>query len=200
MRRMNRRKRRTDWLYANAISIQVASPPGGTNESTTLLLPTEYIDQDVEGHCTLLRIVGDFTVSATQGGAEVVQDGRFYSTTCSILKTQVDDSGVANQLDVDEYGVPALGASAAVGGARSFLWTRRFFFPIIAGGAQNYAPIFGNGVSFPRGWEQPGFDLRVKRRLVTGECLVFHMETFNVGLAAAWDSTVNFAYRILVAR
>lgn len=194
------RKRKTDWLFANSIFIEATLDPGQSDvELTTPFLPTEYIDQDAEGSCTLVRIVGDFGIWAVANQTtSSLGAGNPLELTMSLLRTQVDDSGVVNQLSVDPYEVPGLGASAVVGGARSFLWSKRLFW-VSALSANAFLP-FG-GYAIPGGFDRPTFDLRVKRRLQTGEALVFHTKVHlnTPETVAAIGVDIFLAYRILVA-
>lgn len=194
--RFRRQKRKTDWLFANVIGITM-TPVQAPVFLTVPFLPTEYIDQDANGSCTLLRVVGDFNCYFINSPDENVALGDTVQVDLGLLRTEVDDTGVVDQLAVEPYGVPDLGDSAVVGGARDFLWTRRFYFQLQAGSPAGLT--FSSNNPFPYSYERPNFDLRVKRKLKTGQALVF--TAFNEGLAfagAPGQIIIQLAYRILV--
>lgn len=191
-----RRKRKTDWLFADTVvGALTFADAGGPSFSTLPFLPTEYVDQDAEGGCTLVRIVGDLYVYLASDTTIVT--GPVLGATFSLLRTQVDDTGVVGQLEVDPYAAPGLGATASVGGARDFLWSKNFIWINgIAGGSHvpPYLPPFGQ-------LQLPTFDVRVKRRLKTGEAIVLNVISDSDSTLGAANVTVNFVftYRVLVA-
>lgn len=191
------RKFKTDWLFADTIQTELAfNSAGGSEVATYPLLPTEYIDQLSEGECTLLRIVGDLYVWWQVGLAQVSAQP-VLGFTLALLRTQVDDTGVVSQIDVDPFEPPDLAASAAVGGARDFLWSRNFIW-INGGAAGARQPPYGSFQAYSSG--HSNFDVRVKRRLKTGEGIVLQAIT---GSDAALPDNSNSAnavltYRILV--
>lgn len=191
-----RAKRKTDWLYANTLAATI-TPVQAPVFLTFPFLPTEFIDQDANGQCTLLRIVGDFNCYFVGTPDENVGEGDTVQIDFGLLRTEVDDTGVVDQLSVEPFGAPDLGDSAVVGGARDFLWTRRFYFQLQAGSPSSI--IFPSNAAFPYSFDRANFDLRVKRKLRTGQALVF--TAFNEGLGfagAPGQIIVQLAYRILV--
>lgn len=197
-----RRRRRTDWLFSQALDFELTTGTIAPLETSTVgttfeFLPTQYIDQDVQGRCTLLRIVGDLQmyVNEVQANPPFVLD-----LSISLIRTEVDDAGNVPQLQISPYAQPALGASSVIGGARNFLWARAIRF---VGDGLNNQQLNPVGFPFQGTNGYPSFDLRTKRKLKSGEGLFLQVNYALTNLSpdagiSPFDIHIPFAYRILV--
>ncbi len=195
--RMRRAKRKTDWLYSNVLVNDFAY--SGVVENITIpFLPSNYIEEDAQGACTVLRIIGEvvpkFEINTGSSGSFPL--GQTFFAQTGILKTQVDDTGVPGQLTVDAYGVPPLGGSSAIGGSRNFIWTKQWMYTLEDPLGPNFAGAFLPD-NYLGGRFEAWMDIRRKVAMRSGEALVmtFRLPSLNTQVRFHF----NIAYRILVA-
>jgi len=191
---MRRRKRKTDWLFADSIIGTFTSEIGSQTDFFTFpILPSQYVDQDAEGGCTVVRIVGNFIISA-KAAAEAPFTNDFQAASFSLYRSQVDDTGAVPNQEVAPFQVPGLGNTNIVGGARSFLYSRSYWWQgtAITGvpftGPFNF-PFVSNGF--------PELDIRAKRRMKTGETILCNINMRQDG-GAIWQLHFELSYRVLV--
>ena len=193
--RGSRGKRRTDWLYASAVEESwTAAGNTSTNGGPINILPGNYVDQDASGQATLTRIVGDFDIFITVSPVDAGASSRAYMEL-SFLRTQVDDTGVIPAFTFTPYGQPPLSGGLTLGGARDYLWTRRLAFTV----SQTFQ-VGPEQFPLQLGYQQPSFDLRVKRKLKSGEAIVLYPHGIAQDVAVGSTVTFNlrFAWRVLV--
>lgn len=176
-----RMRRRVEWFpntYINRASITAV---GGIGVLAPPIVGSSDISTKLDGNGTLLRIIGDIAIDIDVSAAAAG------SITVGIIRVQVDDTGAMPS---------TLSAQNTTGGSFSWLWTRTFYFRL-ANAGYALAPDAGNGNDVAA-YPHPLVDVRVKRRLLTGNAIGFYWDTTQCP-AQATAAHISLSLRALVS-